>query len=186
MSEHEPRAGEPVEPPRGDEPQEICYPDGRIEHPGVPYERGDIGFRGLLGVIVGACCVLAVLGFLVSRFYWFQERRQEAVTRSPYPLAPGLSAKLPPQPRLEQLDRITPAEVANGDKQLAAMQRALNRYGATAEKGFVHIPIQEAMKAVVGDLPVARESSPGGVVHASGLLESGESNSGRMFREPTP
>ena len=61
--------------------------------------------------------------------------------RSAYPLAPGLSAKLPPQPRLEQLDRITPAEIANGDKQLAAKEKALNSYGATAEKGFVHIPI---------------------------------------------
>jgi hypothetical protein len=175
-----------LEPPRGDEPQEICYPDGRIEHPGVPYERGDIGFRGLLGVIVGACCVLAVLGFLVSRFYWFQERTQEAVTKSLYPLSPGLSAKLPSQPRLEQLDRMTAAELANSDKQLAAMQRALNRYGATAEKGFVHIPIQEAMQAVAGDLPVAKQSSRGGAAHSSGLLESGASNSGRMFREPSP
>jgi hypothetical protein len=186
MSENEPHADEPVEQPRGDQPQEICYPDGRIEHPGVPYERGDIGFRGLLAIIVGACCVLAVLGFLVSRFYWFQERAREAVTKSPYSLSPGLSAKLPAQPRLEQLDRMTAAEVADGDKQLAAMQRALNKYGATAEKGFVHIPIQEAMRAIAGKLPVAKESSQGGVAHASGLLESGASNSGRMFREPSP
>ena len=186
MSENEPHAGEPVEPPRGDEPREICYPDGRIEHPGVPYERGDIGVRGLLGVIVGACCVLAVLGLVVSRFYWFQERAREAVTKSPYPLSPGLSAKLPAQPRLEQLDRMTAAEVANGDRQLAAMQRALDNYGTTSEQGFVHIPIQQAMKAIAGDLPVAKESSQGRAAHASGLLESGASNSGRMFREPSP
>jgi hypothetical protein len=186
MSENEPHAGEPSEQPRGDEPQEICYPDGRIEHPGVSYERGDIGFRWLLAIVAGACCVLAVLGSLVWRFYWFQERAQEEVKKSAFPLAPGLSAKLPPQPRLEQLDRLTAVESVAADKRLAAKEKALNSYGPTAENGFVHIPIQQAIKVIAGNLPIAKESSQGCAAHSNGLLEAGESNSGRMFRGPLP
>ena len=42
------------------------------------------------------------------------------------------------------------------------------------------------MKAVAGNLPVAKESSQGRAAKDNGLLEAGESNSGRMFRGPMP
>ena len=72
------------------------------------------------------------------------------------------------------------------DKQLAAKEKLLHSYGSTADKGFVQIPIEQAMKAVAGTLPVAKESSQGRAVKGNGLLEAGESNSGRMFRGPMP
>ncbi len=185
MSEDKTNSGDPVEPPRGDE-EEIRHPDGRIEHPGVRYEPKDIRSDFLLAVVVAACCVLAVLGYLVRHFYRSQTAAQAELKKSPYPLAPALSAKLPPEPRLEQLDRMAAVESSDVFKRLAAKEKALNSYGATAEKGFVHIPIQQAIKAVAGNLPIAKEPSPGRAAHSNGLLEAGRSNSGRMFRGPWP
>jgi hypothetical protein len=64
---------------------------------------------------------------------------------------------------------------------LAAQEKVLNSYGPTAEKGFVHIPIQQAIKATVGKLPVKRQTQ-GEAAKDRGLIDAGESNSGRMFR----
>ena len=58
----------------------------------------------------------------------------------------------------------------------------LGTYGATAEKGYVHIPIDLAMKLVRKDLPV-RGQVKGDHYRENGLYDSGASNSGRMFRE---
>ena len=44
--------------------------------------------------------------------------------------------------------------------ELAAKEKALNSYGPTAENGFVHIPIQQAIKARCRQ--VAGRSSRGG------------------------
>ncbi len=138
----------------------------------------------LLSVIVVAVCVVASLGYGVWRFFWWEVGVQQAAKQSPYPLAPAPSTALPPEPRLEQLDLMTPEESAAVNEQLAAKEKALHRYGATAEKGFVQIPIEQAMKAVAGTLPAAKVSSPGR--DANGLLDGGQSNSGRMFRGPSP
>ena len=81
---------------------------------------------------------------------------------------------------------MTPEESAAVNKQLAAKEKALHSYGSTADKGFVRVPIEQAMKAVAGTLPVAKESSQGRAAKGNGLLEAGESNSGRMFRGPMP
>ena len=48
----------------------------------------------------------------------------------------------------------------NIDKRLAAQEKMLNSYGPTEEKGFVHIPIQQAIEAVADKLPV-RKQPPG-------------------------
>jgi hypothetical protein len=92
---------------------------------------------------------------------------------------------LPPKPRLEQIDRM--ANKANPDalKSLEAKEKALNSFGPTEEKGFVHVPIRQAMKAVAGKLPVRKEP-PTSTAAGKGLLEGGESNSGRMLRGPSP
>jgi hypothetical protein len=183
MSEEEIQNAEPLEPHRSDEAEEICYPDGRIEHPGVRHEPRDIRFRPILALMALVCAILAALGYTIWRFYWFQAAAQEEVKASPYPLAPGLSAPLPPKPRLEQLDRMAAVESSDVFKRLAAKEKVLNSYGATVENGFVHIPIQQAIKTVAGSLP-AKGASQGGAAHDNGLLEAGESNSGRMFRGP--
>ena len=105
--------------------------------------------------------------------------------KSPYPLAPGFSRKLPPEPRLEQLDRLAGIDNADVAEKLAEKEKALDSYGPTEEKGFVHIPIQQAMKAVAGKLPMRKEPQ-GPTAADNGLLDAGQSNSGRIFRGPSP
>ncbi len=175
-----------VERDRIDEAKDTPSPDERLEHPAVRYEPRDIRIRWLLAVAAGVCCFAVLQYYGVWRFLRYQEQTQAEARRSPYPFAPAPSATLPPQPRLEQLDRMTPEESAAVNRQLAAKEKALHSYGPTAEEGFVHIPIEQAMKAVAGTLPVAAESSRGRAADSNGLLEAGESNSGRMFRGPSP
>ena len=159
--------------------------DNEKIHADVHYERKDIRLRGLLLLMAGACCLMTILGYAVWRFYWQQESAQEAMKKSPYPLAPGLSTKLPPEPRLEQVDRMAGIDNADVSKRLAEKEKALNGYGPTAENGFVHIPIQQAIKAVAGKLPTRKEPQ-GPTAADNGLLDAGQSNSGRMFRGPLP
>ena len=204
-----------IEQRRGDETKEIRDREGPIEHTAARYERRDIRLRWLMVVVVGVCCYAVVHYYGVWRFLWFQEHAQAEAKKSHYPQAsapstafppdhsgraPGTpgrgrreaytgvppSAPLPPEPRLEQLDRMTPEESAIVNKQLAAKEKALHSYGSAAEKGFVQVPIEQAMKAVAGSLPVAMDSSRGEAAKGNGLLEAGESNSGRMFREQMP
>lgn len=159
--------------------------DEQIEHTAVRYESQDVRFGRILGLIAIACCVLVVIFYAIWQFFWFQERAQEAAKQSPYPMAPRLSAELPPEPRLEQIDRLAGAESSNADERLAAKEKALHQYGPTEDKGFVHIPIEQAIKATAETLP-ARTQSPGESAKGNGLVGSGESNSGRMFRRQSP
>lgn len=189
-------AAPPVEPHRVAETQESAQGGGRIGHSAPRYEPKDIHFRWLLAVAVGVCCFAVVQYYGIWRYLWYQEHAHAEAKKSPYPWAPTSSAALPPEPRLEQLDRLPPVpgrkplelmtaeENAAVNAQLAAKEMALHRYGPTAEKGFVHIPIQQAMKAVAGNLPEAKDSSQGRTANSNGLLEAGESNSGRSPRGP--
>jgi hypothetical protein len=151
------------------------------EHPDVRYERKDIRLSGLLWLIVAAICVLVVLSFGIWHFYWWQAGAEQAIKQSPYSLAPALSKQLPREPRLEQLNEMEQGEAASVFAKLAAQEKVLNSYGPTAEKGFVHIPIQQAIKVTAGKLPVKRQAQ-GDAAKDQGLIDAGESNSGRMFR----
>ena len=142
---------------RGDETQEICHPDGRIEHPAVRYEPKDIRIGWLLAVVVGVCCYAAVHYYGVWRFLWFgtSSGGQEVA----YPRRPPVQAvaaigwhrtlrglrrhstPLPPEPRLEQLDRMTPEEsAATCDKQLAAKEKPSTVTGRPRKKGSCTFP----------------------------------------------
>jgi hypothetical protein len=164
--------------------EEIRYPDGRIEHPSVRYERRDVKFGWIMAFLVGALCIAVIHYFVVWKFLGSRKAALEELRRSPYPLARAPSTHLPPPPRLEQLDRMERAAAANAYERQAAGEEILNSYGATGEKGFARIPIQEAIKLVAGQLPTRKGPSPG---HRQdgGLRDGGESNSGRMFRIPT-
>jgi hypothetical protein len=141
--------------------------NGPTEHPDVRYERKDIRFGPLLGVMAAAVCVLAAVGYGAWQFYWWDAGVEQAAKRSPYLVAPGLNDQLPPEPRLKELDRMAGVESADVRKRLAAQEKALRSYGPTDERGFVHIPIEQAIKAVAGNLPV-RNQSPGPAAKQSG------------------
>ncbi len=151
-------------------------------NPGVQYERKDIRFGGLLAAMIAGICILLFVGYGVWRLYWWHADAQAAAKRSQYSPPHRLSVKLPPAPRLEQLDEMAQkAGVPAVAKRLGDEQEELNRYGASEEKGFVHIPIQEAIKATAGKLPI-RKQQPSEAVKDNGLIDAGQSNSGRMFK----
>lgn len=168
----------PVEKPPP-EPEVIRYPDGRIEHPRVRHEPRDIPFGWIFVFIVVLSCVATVHYYLVWRYLQAQMAGQDVVKRSPFPLAPTPSTKLPPEPRLEQLNRMSGVEESNVYARRAAAEKILHSYGPTEEKGFVRVPIQQAMEMVAGKLP-ARKDTP--QANADGLLDGGGPNSGRIFR----
>jgi hypothetical protein len=161
--------------------KEIHHPDGRIEHPDVKFEPKDIRFGWILTIIIAACCVAVTHYFLVWKFYGWQRSAQAAIKAAPYVPAIIPSSQLPPQPRLEQLDQMAGVESSNVFKRLAAKEKFLNSYGPTSDKDFVHIPIRQAIKAIAGRLPV-REESQKCINKDAGLMDSGQSNSGRIFR----
>ncbi|MCE5268156.1 MAG: hypothetical protein LLG00_09755 [Planctomycetaceae bacterium] len=159
--------------------------DRSPEHPGVHFERKDVRFGCLLAALLAAGCVLVGLSYTIWQFYWWQAGVHEREGRSPYPMAPAPSTRLPREPRLEQLERMARVESDTLSSRLAAQQRVLDSYGPSGEKGFVHIPIEQAIKAVAGRLPV-RHKPPEAPVKSRGLVNSGDSNSGRMFRGDSP
>jgi hypothetical protein len=170
--------------------EEIRHPDGRIEHPAVRYEPTDVHLGWVLGLILVAGCIVAAEGFVVWRFYWFQAGRQAAAKQSPYPLAPNPLTQLPAEPRLEQLNRMAGSERSNVFQRQLAREKTLHSYGPTAEKGFVHVPVLEAVKVLAAEGPSGalrkREDSPPQTILGQGLLDSGEPNSGRILRGALP
>ena len=146
--------------------------DNEETNVGVSYERRDIRLRLVLALLASAGCLVVLVSFAISWFYWAEESAQKTAKGSTESLAPVLTR----EPRLEQIDKLAGAEGSHVDQRLAAQERMLNSYGPTAEKGFVHIPIQQAIEAVADKLPV-RKQPPGQAAN-----NSGESNSGRMIR----
>jgi hypothetical protein len=178
----EPAVGPAITAPSGE--QEVRHPDGRIEHPSVLFEHKDANFWWILRILGGALgfAVLVYLG--ISVFFQWYNGYQSSIKKSPYPLAPTPSMDLPAEPRLEQLERRN--EASSADVSLRQQREAiLNRYGATEEKDYVHIPIKDAMREVLSTLQ-SRKPPAGQDQHDSGLVNGGASNSGRLFRRPSP
>jgi hypothetical protein len=159
----------------------------RPEHPSVRHERTDANFRWILGLVIAA----AVLGLVVFGVVWLlfreEHNRLAEARKSSFPLAPRPSTALPPEPRLEQLDRLSEIERSNVYVRQKAKEEILASYGATDEKGFVRIPIEQAMKvlATTKKLPV-REEKAGPRRRDNGLVGGGEPNSGRLFNRRKP
>lgn len=163
--------------------EQTPHPDGRPEHPEIRTEESDISFTAV-ATVLGALVVLAVLIHVVLwGFFKKREEQQSDVKRSPFPLAARPASSLPPEPRLEPLDRTSGVEQSNVYLRLEEKEAATKRYGPTAEEGYVHIPVGKAMDLLAGKLP-ARAAPPAEAGRkAAGLTDSGESNSGRMYRE---
>ncbi len=161
-----------------------------LEHPDVRREERDVWPRPLIAVAL-AVPVLAAIGFcLIWALFQFGLRYERSVKFSNYPLAPAPSSSLPAEPRLEPLNRIAGNAPANDfDRQLAQETR-LTTFGSTSDKGFIHIPIQDAIKLVVPQLPVrkqpAEKPSQDKPAKDQGLRFDGGPNSGRVFRENSP
>jgi hypothetical protein len=161
--------------------EKFQQPDERIEHPDVRYEATDIRFGWIFALIIAGCCVAATHYFLVWKFYGWQRGVQATNKASPYIPAIIPSSQLPPEPRLEQLDQLAGVESSNVFNRQAAKEKLLRNYGPADDKGFMHIPIQQAIKKIAGQLPVRKEPQKQ-INKDAGLIDAGQSNSGRMFR----
>ena len=163
-------------------PDEIQHSDGRIENPSVRYDRTDANFGRILSILIGAA-IFAVILFSGMRIFFNEYRDHQAeIKKSPYPLAPGPSTALPREPRLEQVDRLAEIETPNVYDRLESKEHKLNNYGSTSEQDFLHIPIDRAMELLANKLPVRPEPPGDKSKHADGLIDAGESNSGRLFQ----
>jgi hypothetical protein len=162
-------------------PKEVHHADGRIEHPRVHRETRDARVGCIFALMGAAICIAALHYYGLWRYYVFQEAQQQQSKQSDHPLSPKPSRALPPAPRLEPLDRMAEFEGSNVFARRAVRERRLHGYGPTEEEGYVHIPIEQAVRQLAGKLP-AREEPPPAPQKSHGLVTGGESNSGRMFR----
>jgi hypothetical protein len=152
-------------------------------HPSVRHERSDASFGWVLGLIVGSLGLAALTFWLLLVLVHRYQDYQAASKRSSYPLARAPQEGLPPEPRLEQLDRLQGIEGVNVRERQISKEEILGSYGSTSQEGFIHIPIDRAIRLLENHLPVRKETPPGDRRRENGLVNGGESNSGRMFRE---
>jgi len=157
-------------------------PPGGLLHAEVRHEHSDASFRWILGIIIGAMVFAAIVHAVVLRFFYSYQDYQDVIKRSNYPLASTHAESLPPEPRLEQVNRMAGIEKGNVYLREEGKEARLHSYGST-EEDYVHIPIDRAMDFLAGKLP-ARTNQPttDQARRQNGLVDAGESNSGRMFR----
>jgi hypothetical protein len=155
------------------------------EHPLVRYEKTDVNFRWIVGLILGAIVFVALVQYVVLVFVEDYKEYQAEVKKSPYPLAPGPSNVLPTEPRLEQIDRLEGFQRGDVYEREMSKEAILNSYGPTSDQGFIHIPIERVLTlGLLKDrLPARGEPAAGARRRERGLVGSGESNSGRSLQE---
>jgi hypothetical protein len=163
--------------------EEVRHPDGRIEHPMVRHEQTDANHRRILWILFGGVVLMALTMATVLRFFYVYQDYQSGIKKSPYPLAPEPSTALPQGPRLEQVNRLEDRGAPSAYSVNLPDEHTLETYGPTAEKGFVHIPIDRAMQLLKDKLPSRPQPSAEQRIRQNGLLDGGGPNAGRLFRE---
>ncbi len=183
-----------------------------IRHPDVRFEPKDVNFGILLGILIAGGFVLILISFSLWRYLGALSGVEPCLAQDPHHLNALPADPLPPSPRLEPINRMAGREAGNVDVLLSDKERRLNSYGPTGEEGFVQIPIQEAIRLTAAKLPVRTPppskrpsknnlgvfgggppSPPAPLPKGEGryfrtsakdrgLVDWGESNSGRMFR----
>jgi hypothetical protein len=155
------------------------------EHSEVRYEPRDISFAGILIVALACCAVGAGVLVGVRALYRVTVESRRPTGAATFPGLHGPSVDLPPEPRLEQIDRLAKTPASNVSRWEQGEEKQLETYGPSDEKGFVHIPLDRAMKLLAGRLPT-RKASDKPKFPDRGLVDDGASNSGRMFRGGQP
>lgn len=127
------------------------------DNPDVVHEHSDINVRAVLwfaGVLVAVAAVIHVVVWWQLRAY---QARDARIKQSAFPLATDRE-HLPPEPRLEPIDRLEGMPDSAVADRLAAREAKLHRYGwVDRKKGIVHIPIEEAMRMLENRLPARAE-----------------------------
>jgi hypothetical protein len=125
--------------------------DGPATNPTTHFERKDVNIRGVV-LVGGILAVVVVVGCIVSWWVFdYLQARDRASKVSPFPLAAEDRARLPSEPRLEQIERMEGAKTGELPTPLYdTEQHRLKTYGWVDEKEQVaRIPIDRAMKLIV-------------------------------------
>jgi hypothetical protein len=160
-------------------------PPGGLQNPSIFYEHSDVKFGWILGLVVAAVIAAVIVLYVVYRFWLGYGSYEARVKRSAFPLATE-NGGLPPEPRLEQLNRLAGVTRSDVYLRLEAKEQLLHEYGPLPEeKGYVRVPIEQAMDYLAQDgrLPARpQQIEP----RQNGLVFGGGPNSGRLFREKAP
>jgi hypothetical protein len=154
--------------------------DDKSAHAEVDYDRSEASLLGIAIVLLG---IASTFGIAVLIAFWFVDAHKPAIEANPSLSSYGAtSTLLPPEPRLEPLDSARGGPQGNGFARQLAMEHLLHSYGRTPDASFVHIPVEEAMKLAISKLP-AQPRTSAQTFKSYGLVEGGESNSGRIYQE---
>jgi hypothetical protein len=163
--------------------EEIRHPDGRIEHPSVHHEPTDVDFRWILGTVIAAGILGIVIHYVILAYFEHTRGVLAETRKSRYPLAAKPNWSLPPEPRLEQLDRLAGISSSEAFLRQKAKLEHLRSLGPVDEQGFVHIPIDRAIGLLANKLPSRSAPSRPGVILAGtcGLLMSARAAPGPLL-----
>ncbi len=151
------------------------------EHHTVHYEPRDVEFRWVLYGAITLVCTGATI--CVAVFFYHQAKiRAVSEDGRGFPLAPHPLSELPAKPRLDPLEKLSAEEATRIYHRHDQMMQRLQSYGAASQDGYLHVPIDRAMETLAGELPV-RKTSVKNSLRDNGLIDSGEPNSGRLFRK---
>jgi hypothetical protein len=166
--------------------EETHTPAGTPENPSVRYEPTDASFRWIMGIVLGAIVFAALMQLAITGFFRMSRAHQDSMKASHFPLAATPSTSMPPEPRLEQLNRLE--GLGSHPDAKAANESELHSFGPSERPGYVRIPIERAVDLIPERLPVRKDQpSDDQLRHQNGLVgNGGESNSGRMFRGKKP
>jgi hypothetical protein len=164
--------------------EETHTPAGTPENQSVRYEPTDANFRWIMGIVLVSIILAALIQIGIAGFLRVSKARQDSIKASHFPRAKKPSNTMPPEPRLEQLNRLEALETHPISK---TNENELHQFGPTDQQGYVHIPIERAIELIPDQLPVRKnQPSEDQLRHQNGLVGDGESNSGRLFRETKP
>lgn len=148
----------------------------RPQHKTVQHERSDASLRWVIGIIAAVIVFGVIMHYGVLVYFNSYNDHMNKERKSTYPLARNpANPALPPEPRLEQVNRM-----AGMSQQNDQSFEKLNSYGLSQDKGFVRVPIDRAM-AFLADKQPARTEKEIPWVHDAGLVDGGEPNSGQVF-----
>jgi hypothetical protein len=172
MSDTEP----PLHKNHPDSPAPSTTPYGHAE---VGFDKSEVSVFGVNMVLIAIAIVFAGAVLVGGAILAIRKAPQREVSTSnsySLPVEPK-----PAQPRLDPLDFET-ANVPNVFAAQLERERELQRYGNTTEEGFVHIPIDIAMR--IAPLSKIMHNGQGKPPDkAFGLVGGGEANSGRFYSE---
>ena len=114
------------------------------------HEQRDVNIPGLL-ICAGVLAATVALAFFVAWWGFHYLSARDKSKSSAFPLAAQERGSLPPEPRLEEVDRLKGKMGNMRPMELdAAHERMLETYGWVDEKaGVARIPISRAMKIIV-------------------------------------